>query len=146
MSRRAATEPNNPSSSHGFELSVHAAPDPAQRAVRRSAWVSVGLALWALLGCGTALAQDLEPRAYTNVPVGLNILIGGYVYADGAISLDPALPIEDAHFAQHSALLAYSRSFDLLGRLAKVDLIAPTRGSPVRRSRSVSPCSATWRA
>lgn len=87
-------------------------------AFSRHASVSGWIMLGALLTCSTALAQDLEPRAYTNVPVGLNILNGGYVYTQGAVSLDPALPIEDAHFAQHTALLTYSRSFDLLGRLA----------------------------
>ena len=34
----------------------------------------------ALLTSGLAAnAQDLEPRAYANAPVGLNFLIGGYV-------------------------------------------------------------------
>ncbi len=77
-----------------------------------------------LLGAA-ASAQDLEPRAYSNVPVGLNFLIVGYGYAEGGLSTDPALPIEDAEIAQHTTLLAYSRSFGLLGRLAKVDCIVP---------------------
>ncbi len=85
----------------------------------------MGILLCALLVGFTANAQDLEPRAYSNVPVGLNILVVGYGYTEGGASTDPALPIEDAELEQHSALLAYSRSFDLLGRLAKVDLIAP---------------------
>ena len=29
-----------------------------------------------------AYAQDLEPRAYTNTPVGLNFLLAGYTYSE----------------------------------------------------------------
>ncbi|HEU4429159.1 MAG TPA: transporter [Myxococcota bacterium] len=83
------------------------------------------LALCALLLCDAATTQELEPRAYTNVPVGMNILIAGYAFTDGGFSADPSLPIEDVELEQHTTLLAYSRSFGLLGRLAKIDLIAP---------------------
>jgi hypothetical protein len=81
--------------------------------------------LFGLLAGVAAQAQDLEPRAYSNAPVGLNFLIAGYGYADGNVSTDPALPIEDAELEQHTALLAGSRSFALLGRLSKIDLILP---------------------
>ena len=77
-----------------------------------------------LLGAA-ASAQDLEPRAYSNVPVGLNFVLAGYGYALGGLSTDTALPIEDAEISQHTTLLAYSRSFGLLGRLAKFDFILP---------------------
>ena len=36
---------------------------------------------------GTTLhAQDLEPRAYSNSPIGLNFVIAGYGYATGRCS------------------------------------------------------------
>jgi hypothetical protein len=35
-----------------------------------------------------AHAQDLEPRAFANTPVGLNFLIGGYAYAKGTVGTD----------------------------------------------------------
>ena len=81
--------------------------------------------LCALLVAAAASAQDLEPRAYSNVPVGVDFLVVGYAYTEGSVSTDPSLPIEDAHLAQSTSLLAWSRSFGLLGRLAKVDVIAP---------------------
>jgi hypothetical protein len=31
--------------------------------------------------------QDLEPRAYTNIPVGLNFLLAGYAYTAGGVYL-----------------------------------------------------------
>ena len=36
-----------------------------------------------------AHAQDLEPRAFANTPVGLNFLIGGYAYSKGGVGTDP---------------------------------------------------------
>ena len=70
-------------------------------------------------------AQDLEPRAYANTPVGLNFLIGGYVYTNGAVGTDPSVPIEDFKVELHSAVLAYVRTLDLWGRSGKIDIIIP---------------------
>jgi hypothetical protein len=78
-----------------------------------------------LLACASASAQDLEPRAYSNVPVGLNFLIVGYGYTEGDLSLDTALPIEDAELEMHTALVAYSHSFALFDRVAKFDMVMP---------------------
>jgi len=70
-------------------------------------------------------AQDLEPRSYTNTPVGLNFLIAGYAYQHGDIATDASLPIEDAEVDVHGTLLAYARSFGVLGKSAKADLVLP---------------------
>jgi hypothetical protein len=90
------------------------------RHVRAAALVAVFLGT-----SGVARAQDLEPRAYTNTPVGLNFLVVGYGYTSGGLATDPALPIEDAHLETHAALLAYARSIDVLGLSGKVDVILP---------------------
>jgi hypothetical protein len=76
------------------------------------------------LGSG-ADAQELEPRAYTNTPVGLNFLIAGYAYSSGGVATDPTLPIKDAHLHIHSAILAYARSLNVLGTSGKVDVVLP---------------------
>jgi hypothetical protein len=80
--------------------------------------------LFALQRAGAG-AQELEPRAYTNTPVGLNFLIAGYAYQDGDVATDPGLPLEDAKIHLHTAVLAYARAFSLLGASAKVDVIVP---------------------
>jgi hypothetical protein len=72
-----------------------------------------------------ARAQDLEPRAYSNTPVGLNFLLSGYVYQTGDVATDPSLPLEDANLHVHSAVLAYARSFGVLGTSAKADVVVP---------------------
>ena len=70
-------------------------------------------------------AQDLEPRAYVNTPVGLNFVVAGYAYSQGGLSTDPALPIQDAQLQIHGAVLAYARSLDVWGRAGKIDVIVP---------------------
>jgi len=47
---------------------------------------------------------------------------GGYAYTDGDLSFDPVLKIEDATFEIHTVALKYIRTFELLGRSARVDL------------------------
>ena len=88
-----------------------------------SVWLIVAFAL--LIVGLEAPAQDLEPRAYANAPVGLNFLLGGYVYTKGAIGTDPSVPIEDAKVELHTAVLAYVRTLDLWGRSGKIDVIIP---------------------
>ena len=75
-----------------------------------------------------APAQDLEPRAYVNTPVGLNFLLAGYAYSTGGIAADPALPIADADLTLHTGVLAYARSIDFWGRSGKFDVIVPYSG------------------
>ena len=78
----------------------------------------------AAMGAG-AHAQDLEPRAYVNTPVGLNFLLAGYGYAAGGVATDPSLPLQNAHLQVHSTILAYARSLDVWGRSGKVDVVLP---------------------
>ena len=70
-------------------------------------------------------AQDLEPRAYSNAPVGLNFLLAGYSYSQGDLSLDPSIPIQDANLDVHTLILAYVHTFDLWGMSSKFNVVAP---------------------
>jgi len=65
------------------------------------------------------LAQELEPRIYNNIPVGLNFLLAGYAYTAGGIQFDPSLPLENANMRTHGALMAYARSVKLGGGVWK---------------------------
>ena len=70
-------------------------------------------------------AQELEPRAINNLPLGTNFVIGGYNYAQGNLLMDPALPIEDLNSNVHSGLLGYVRSIRFFDLSAKVDMVIP---------------------
>jgi len=72
-----------------------------------------------------AHAQDLEPRAYANTPVGLNFLIAGYVYSKGSVGFDPSVPLEDAQVKLNTAAFAYVRTLDVWGKPGKFDVIVP---------------------
>lgn len=93
----------------------------------RVARVFAGAALWALavLTSPGLHAQELEPRAYSNTPVGLNFLLAGYGYTQGNLAFDPSVPIENADLHTNSATLAWARSLGIRGHSAKVDVILP---------------------
>lgn len=91
----------------------------------RSPSVLVVLVVAALLAPASALAQDLEPRAYATLPVGLNFALAGYAYSEGGIATDPSLPLEDAQLDIDVAFLGYVRSLDVLGHSAKLDFMVP---------------------
>src|SRR5512139_189926 len=76
-------------------------------------------------GLGAARAQDIEPRAYSNAPIGVNFLIAGYAYTQGGIAFDPALPIKNPDLRTSSAVVAYARTLDLWGKSGKLDVIVP---------------------
>ena len=87
-------------------------------------------------------AQGIEPRAYSNAPVGVNFLIAGYVYTRGGVVFDTSLPLSDPDMTTASAVLAYARALDLWGNSGKLDVIVPYtwlsgtasfRGNPVER-------------
>ena len=91
-----------------------------------------------------ARAQDIEPRAYSNAPIGVKFAIVGAVATRGDLSGD-ALPITDAHLETSTLVVAYAQVLDLGGRSGKFDVIAPyTRiqgsalyqGAPVQRDIS----------
>jgi Putative MetA-pathway of phenol degradation len=69
--------------------------------------------------------QEIEPRAFSNAPVGVNFLVGGYAFTSGSLSTDPAVPVRNAQLETSSGVLAYVRAIDLWGMSAKVDAILP---------------------
>lgn len=80
-----------------------------------------------LFACYTthSIAQELEPRALTNTPVGMNFAIAGYAHAQGNLLFDPALPLEDTEAKLHSFVGAYVRSINFFGLSGKVDAVVP---------------------
>jgi hypothetical protein len=95
-----------------------------------------------LMHVATAHAQDIEPRSYSNAPVGVNFLIAGLAGTRGALPFDPSVPVTDAELRTTSGLFAYARVLDLWGRSGKFDVAIPYtdlsgtamyRGDPISR-------------
>jgi hypothetical protein len=70
-----------------------------------------------------AEAGEIEPRAYVNTPVGVNFILGGYLYSDGGLATSGSSPLKDAELTMDTGLLAYARSMDAWGKSAKFDVI-----------------------
>ncbi len=85
----------------------------------------LGFAATLLAGAFCAQAQDLEPRAYANAPVGLNFLVMGYGHTEGGVGVDSSLPLTDVNIEVHSAAAAYARTLDIAGKSAKFDVVLP---------------------
>ena len=80
--------------------------------------------LLSLLLAAKTIAQDLEPRSYTNIPVGLGFLAVGYLYSEGELTAAPSVPLEDAELQFDTAVLGGAYTFALAGKSAKIDALA----------------------
>lgn len=88
-------------------------------------WACPGLVLSAIAFGSPAVAQDLEPRLYSNSPVGMNFVLAGYAYSQGGVAFDPSVPLTDADIATHTAVFAYARTLDIAGLSGKFDIVLP---------------------
>jgi hypothetical protein len=89
-------------------------------------WLSKAFAtLILILAVIKTFGQELEPRAYVNVPVGLNYFVAGYNYSSGGVLFDPSIPLENANIKTHATLLAYARSIKVGKMSGKIDAIVP---------------------
>ena len=75
-----------------------------------------GLALALMAMSPAADAQELEPRAYRTLPVGVNFALLSFGYSSGNVLTDPTSPIQDLDLNLRTTTLAYMRSFGLFGR------------------------------
>jgi hypothetical protein len=80
----------------------------------------------ALGGAAPMAAQELEPRALVNAPVGANFLIASAGYLRGNVLLDPSLPITDGRGDVGTLVVGYLRAIGLAGMAGKVGVIVPT--------------------
>lgn len=83
------------------------------------------LGILVCFSCLGVLGQDLEPRAYANVPEGINVLAVGYGFITGNVLTDPALPIKDFKLNTQSLGVNYIRSFGIAKKLARVQVSLP---------------------
>ena len=87
--------------------------------------LQLNLSIFLLFIVSVTNAQELEPRSYTNIPVGLNFLVTGYSYNQGGILFDPSVPLDNANVKINSTVLVYARSINVGGLSGKIDMIFP---------------------
>jgi len=72
-----------------------------------------------------ASAQQLEPRSYTNTPIGMSFLIAGFGAGTGSAVANPSIPLENANLNARAGVLGYAYSLDVWGTSGKIDVILP---------------------
>jgi len=78
-----------------------------------------------LLAFDQAAGQDLEPRRWTVLPAGLNVVGVGYARLEGDVAFDPVLQIEDVKVKGQAAVISYVRSFAIGEKVARLDILVP---------------------
>jgi hypothetical protein len=73
----------------------------------------------------TAQAQELEPRRWNHVPVGVSFAGAGVALNKGEIFLDPVLRVEDLELRFKTGIVSVVHSFGLFGKSARIDLRVP---------------------
>jgi hypothetical protein len=86
---------------------------------------SISGAIFLLAFSRLVIAQDIEPRRWTPLPVGTNVAGVGFVHTDGKIFFDPVLNVEDATYNTKSTIFSFLHAFDLLGKSARFDVRIP---------------------
>ena len=87
--------------------------------------VRVPRLVWCVCVCSTGLAagaQELEPRAYTNAPIGLNFLLAGFTDSEGGVLFDPSVALDNAHIRVDGPVIGYARSLRIGDMSSKVDV------------------------
>ena len=72
-----------------------------------------------------SIADDVEPRLYSNVPVGINFISVGYANSKGEVTFDRSIPVEDVEGDIDSLVLSYSRGLNIAGKSAMFTFAIP---------------------
>jgi len=83
------------------------------------------LALFLFLAAAPLRAQELEPRALINAPVGTNFVLVSTGYLFGNLLLDPALPLENGEADVWTFAGSYARAIDFFGLAGKIGVGVP---------------------
>src|SRR5258707_108250 len=90
----------------------------SQRTAPVVPWVIFALAI--LLLARPCRGQDIEPRRWSHLPIGANFAGAAYAYTTGDIGLQPELQVKNVEFNLQTVAIKYIRSFELLGKSARV--------------------------
>ena len=81
--------------------------------------------LWLVLVAPSAVAQDLDPRAYAKAPVGFTLAIAGVSVSKGGVLTDPTVPVENGRAEVWTPSIGVAQSFGLFGRTAQTLVALP---------------------
>ena len=87
--------------------------------------VLCSMLLATVLSSRPACAQQMDPRSYSNVPMGQNFLLAGFTHSQGGVLVDPSLPVDNVSAQIETALAGYVRTLDLWGQSGTIGLVVP---------------------
>ena len=107
-SRSTSTSPGRPETihcRHGGHLPVSMRIHSKRlcRRPRESGPVTAAVVSLFLCASTTLNAQEMQPRAYLPVPVGVHFIVTTYGRSSGGLLFDPSLPLEDSHVVPECA-------------------------------------------
>ena len=70
-----------------------------------------------------ALADELEPRRWSHLPINTNFFGIAYAYTDADIGFDPVIKLEDVTMELDTWAAKYIRTFALFDKTARIDLL-----------------------
>jgi hypothetical protein len=88
-------------------------------------WPTVLLLLLLTNALHSAAAQELEPRAYSASPVGLNFVVVSFGRSTGSVTFDPTVPITDVQAHLNIPALGVGHTFGIWGRQALLTAALP---------------------
>lgn len=81
--------------------------------------------LFLTLNSTSLLAQDIEPRRWSVLPLNSDVLGLGYSYTFGELLFDPVLETKDVSLDINTILVSYIKSFKIGDKFARIDLRLP---------------------
>jgi hypothetical protein len=78
-----------------------------------------------LLFAQSVVAQEVEPRRWSHLPVGVNFAGVGYAYSDVDIFFNPALQLENVNGEIHTTVVSYVRGLNVFGKTGRIDFLVP---------------------
>lgn len=86
--------------------------------------ISLGLLFSSIL-----LSQDVEPRRWASMPLGVNAIGFGYAYTSGDVFFDPLLEATDVTYKGNTFVGSYVRPLKLWNKLGRLDILVPFSSS-----------------
>jgi hypothetical protein len=81
--------------------------------------------VWVVVGAAAAHSQDMEPRAYSSSPVGVNFFLVSYSRSTGSIVFDPSLPLSDVRATINASAAGFGHTLNLFGKLGLISAVVP---------------------
>ena len=69
------------------------------------------------------LADELEPRRWSHLPIDTNFFGAGYVYTEADINFDPVLKLENVEMELNNWAAKYIRTFALFDKTARIGIL-----------------------